>query len=169
MSPPVSTSPCASSSIDFTITPSSPAPGPPCNIRKDEPLPLLAASVALAHAGLGLGLPPIAFPRPSSPISRTRPAKRKSSGRAVTAHAAEGTSTSNPSLKVEHIRRVKSFSKHENAQGIGEQNRIITKGVDKRSDVLVFSREPRERALSAAPHAHTMPEWSSRDSNVKGK
>ena len=43
------------------------------------------------------------------------PCKQKSSGHAVTAHAAEGTSTSNPSLKVEHIRHVKSFLKHENA------------------------------------------------------
>lgn len=152
----VSSSPRTSSSIDFTLTPSTPGVLSP-SAAKGEPKPSPSAASALAQAGLGLGLPPIAFPGPSSPISRHKPAMRKTSGRPGTAHGDERASGSTSSPQYGTVRRVKSFSKHEELQNVG-QHRSSGKSLNNAGDVLVFSRE---RRLSTAPHAYPNLEHSS--------
>jgi hypothetical protein len=155
----------ASSSIDFTLTPSTPGASSVSPVKQGS-MPSPSATSTLAQAGLGLGLPAIAFPGPSSPVSRHASAKRKQ-GRPGTAHGDEGASRSNSSLNVGAIRRVRSFSRHEGSQDVGHRSRTPGQMVNNSGDVLVFSRE---RAFSATPHVYSNPEHSSRHSTLqKGK
>lgn len=155
-------SPRASSSIDITLSSIPSVPSVP-SAKEESP----SATSALVQAGLGLGFPPIAFPGSSSPVAKTSSSKRKTSGRPGTAHGNEGASMSDSSLNVHNVRRVTSFSKHEGLLDIGQSSNRPGAIVGNSGDVLVFSRE---RTFSAAPHAYSMPEHSSRPSALqKGK
>lgn len=153
----------ASSSIDITLTPSVPSVSSAPAAREDSP----GATSALAQAGLGLGLPPIAFPGPSSPVSKSSSRARKTSGRPGTSHGDEGASRSKSSPNDRHVRRVTSFSKHEGSLDVGQRSKPSGATMGNSGDVLVFSRE---RTFSAFPHAYSMPEHSSRQPILhKGK
>ena len=151
-----------SSSIDFTLASSTRSASSVFAAKDDPP----NATSALAQAGLGLSVPPIAFPG-SPPVLKPPSGKRKGSRRPGTAHGYEGTSKSDSSLNVRNVRRVTSFSKHEGSLDVGQRDKPLSgTPVGNSGDVLVFLRE----RTSVAPHAYSMPEHSSGNSTLqKGK
>ncbi|KIJ45139.1 hypothetical protein M422DRAFT_251332 [Sphaerobolus stellatus SS14] len=110
------------------------------------------AKAILAQAGLSLSLPQIAFPGPSSPISKQMPKKRKSS-RPGTAPGHE-INSSPTSPFAGSMRRIRSFSKLQEAQQ-GHDDAVPSGLPSSPHEFVDLSQRSRSSVL---PHSMSVPD-----------